>query len=361
MRTFPFDPSKAAGLPSLVTIQRGLVTIRFTTWQQSVTSNTFFFPTAPGANLTGFQFPSDGSQANADVSVMVEPGGIVEPGDGVRGVLDNWPILIELFDPNNLSAGTLPILLGTIGSVDEDTRGMATIAADGQLRLASQRPLTEQYTLTGREDLGDDRCKIPLCVDQDITKFDIQRGQTFQASNALPLLRVADAFGRFRTGSTVEDYHNIYLECTTGGVTDPTTAPSYPTSAGGTVTDGSASFIARNAWTRAARGYALDPFTIQFTELDESRSGDPTWFVLGGIFIRSGALDGFPKLPVRAWNPGASQATLFLPVSPTDVASNTQMEIHAGCNLTRDQCFSRFNNIINLRAETFVPPPNFHA
>ncbi len=316
--------------------------------------------------MTGLQFPSDGSTpSNADVVVMVEPGGIVSPGDGVRGVLDNWPIVIELFDPNNISAGTYTALSGTIGSVDEDTKGMATIAANGPLRLALEKPLTERYALTCRADLGDDRCKIPLCVEQNIAAYDIGRNQDFvrpDITTGSPpgLIHVDDAYGRVRKGTagTVQDYANLYLECTVAGTTDPTTAPDYSGIAvGSTVTDGSASFIVRNAWTRAALGHAVDPYTIVIEAMTEPRASDITWFVLGGLFIRSGKLSGFPKIPISAWD-GVSKVTLSLPVSVTDVPLNTQMELHPGCNLTQDQCFARFNNSVNARLEKFVPPPD---
>ncbi|MDB5612059.1 MAG: hypothetical protein JWP25_8959 [Bradyrhizobium sp.] len=367
MRLFPFDPAKVAGLQALITIQKALTVIRFTTAERAVSMGGFLFPPAPGADTTGLQYPSDGSTpSNADVVVMVEPGGIVSPGDGVRGVLDNWPITIEWFDLNNAAFGTLVTLDGTIGSVDEDTRGMATIAANGQLRLALQKPLTERFTLTGREDLGDDRCKIPLLAEQNIGAYDIGRNQQFVRPDIdTGLLLVSDAFARVRKGTagTVEDYANLYLECSTLGTTDPTTAPDYSgISVGDIVTDGTAAFTVKNAWTRAARGHALDPYTIVIDSMVEPRAILPssdalTWFLLGGVFIRSGPLNGFPKIPIRTWD-GVSTIGLALPVSVSDVPADTQMEIHAGCNLTREQCFSRFNNIVNLRAETFVPPPD---
>jgi hypothetical protein len=79
---------------------------------------------------------------------------------------------------------------------------------------------------------------------------------------------------------------------------------------------------------------------------------------LGALYVRSGNLSGYPKIPIRAWNPATLEVTLFLPVLETDIPAGTQLEIAPGCDLTREMCFSRFNNITNLRAETFVPPPD---
>jgi len=62
-------------------------------------------------------------------------------------------------------------------------------------------------------------------------------------------------------------------------------------------------------------------------------------------------------MPIRAWDPVNFIATLFLPISPADIPGGTQFEVHVGCDLTPEQCNARFNNIINIRAEYFVPPP----
>ena len=67
-------------------------------------------------------------------------------------------------------------------------------------------------------------------------------------------------------------------------------------------------------------------------------------------------MNGFPVIPIKSWSPSTLTVTTFLPIGTNDIPADTQLEIHAGCNLTRDQCQSRFNNITNLRAETFVPP-----
>ncbi len=358
-------------IPYIITIQKALTTLRFSTWNETiVTSDGDTFPPGVGAGVTNLQFTSDGSVANAcDVVIMATDNGPILPGDGARGVLDNWPILVEFVDPTNISGGTYHALSGTIGSVDEDGNGMVTIAANGQLRLAQQKPVCEHFTLTGREDLGDNRCKVPLCLAANIGAFDIGRGQTFftkdgeiiSGSEDMGLLLVSDAYGRFRSGGTsgdVEDYANVVYECTTAGDTDATTAPTYPTTPGATVTDGTAVFTCRDAFTRHARGYAIDAFNIQLDALPDPRATDATWFVNGGIYFRSGNLNGFNKFPVRAWDPDTFIATLFVAIEPEDVPADTQIEIHAGCDLTREMCNLRFDNIINLRAETFVPPPD---
>jgi len=363
MRAIPFSRAPL-GLPALITIQQGLITKRFTTEARSVTIDGVTFAPQPGCTISNVTFPSDASPATADVTVMALPGGLFEPGDGARGVLDGWPISIAIFDTGNPSAGTFELMPGaTIGSVDEDTNGLITIGANGQLTKATG-PLTEHYSLTCRADLGDDRCKVPILGNPDISFFDIVRGETFVRPDIdTGLLAVADAYGRVRTGTagTVEDYANVYFENTVPGDTDPTTAPSYDPTPGNLTVDGTATFIARNSWLRYARGQATGPHTIVLTGLPDARASDPSWYVLGGLYVRSGVLSGFPVIPIRAWDPASFTVTTFLPVSVTDIPADTQFEIYPGCDLTRDMCQARFANIVNGRFETFVPPPDLSA
>lgn len=354
MRAFPFPTDQAVAIPALVTIQRGLTTLRWTTAGTAVVIGSDTWAPGPGASVTSIAFMSDGTQNNADVLIMATPGGLVEPGDGVRGILDGWPISVKLYDPADPGGTAYEVVPGsTIGSVAEDTNGIVKIAAEGQMSKAGVY-VTEHYSLAGREDLGDDRCKVP------ILPADIGRGVAFQTPATLPLLHVNDAYGRMRTDTagTPTDYANVYFECATAGTTDPTTAPTYDPVVGNSTTDGTAVLIARNAWTRHATGQATGTYVVTLDALPDPRASDPTWYVLGALYVRSGNLNGYPKIPIRSWNPDTLEVTLFLPVLETDIPAGTQLEIHVGCDLTREMCFARFDNLDNLRAETFVPPPD---
>jgi hypothetical protein len=219
-----------------------------------------------------------------------------------------------------------------VGSASEDSNGVVRLAASGQL-IKTGIYTTEHYSLACRADLGDDRCKVP------VLPADIGRGVDFVRPDiATGLMHVNDAYGRIQTGSPAT-YANVYYECTAAGTTDPTTVPSYDPTPGNSTTDGTVTFIARNAWTRQVTGQATSPYVITLDALPDPRATDPTWYVMGHIYVRSGVLADYPKIPIRAWNPVTLTATLFLPVSVDDIPAGTSLEISVGCNLTGEMCF----------------------
>ncbi len=349
MRTLSFTDS-ATELPAMITITRGLTTLRWNTSDRDVTIGDDTWTAEGGAQISAVSCNSDGTENNTDILIHTRTGGPVEPGDGARGLLDGWPISIKLFDTADAEGTATEIVPGAIvGSVSEDANGIVTIAASGQL-IKSAVQVTEHYSLVGREDLGDDRCKIP------IMPADVERSTAYVRPDiATGLLHVNDAYVRKLAGSPPV-YGNVYYEITVAGTTDSADVEYDPTP-GNTTVDGEVTVIARNAWTRSATGQALTPFTIQLDALPDPRATDSTWYVLGGLFVRSGALANFPKFPIRAWDPDTLTVTLFLPVATDDIPPGTEFEIHPGCDNTDSMCSVRFDNIVNRRAEGFVPPP----
>jgi uncharacterized phage protein (TIGR02218 family) len=116
--------------------------------------------------------------------------------------------------------------------------------------------------------------------------------------------------------------------------------------------------VVRADYTVSVTGEAIGPYDIQLDSMPDGRASDATWFLMGLVAFTSGTLSGYPDYQIRDWNPSTQRVALFLPVAVEDVPAATTMDISAGCDLTREQCFSRFNNIVNMRAETFVPPSN---
>ncbi len=273
MRSVP--ASTASEMPALITIVRGATTLRWNTSSSDVTIGGDTWIAGAGATLSSFAYASDGTENDADVTIQTETGGLVEPGDGVRGILDGWPISVQLFDPADPAGTACEIMPGSIiGSVAEDTNGLATIKVSGQLALAGVY-VTEHFSLTGREDMYDTRSGV-----------------------------------------------------------DPA------------------------GFTSSTTGQATGTSVITLDSLPDARASDATWYVNGALYVLSGNLNGYPALPIRAWDPGTLEVTLFLPVLEADIPAGTSLQIAAGWDGTPDQRFSRFGDIINMRAEYFVPPPD---
>jgi len=89
-------------------------------------------------------------------------------------------------------------------------------------------------------------------------------------------------------------------------------------------------------------------FTITYTEV---RAVDG-WFVDGVVEWATGENSG-RAMEVKGWTQSTATVTLFLPMPRTVTVGDT-LTIYPGCNKS-SHCKDRFNNIVNMRAEPFVP------
>jgi hypothetical protein len=354
MRTFPFTASTAKGLHAAITFSLYSGDVRLTTANEDVTLGGDLFKAAGAVNLTQILFTSDGTPLGADIRISPENNATVSPdipqilrGWGARGQLDGIPIKIELYDISDPGAGSYDLIPGAfVGSVNEDTNGVIILAVTGPLGLLRGN-VTEVFTLTCKAKFGDDRCKKPLDVPL------VKRNTAYiTQADAASWVYTRQVWARvFQSGS----YHDLVYECTTAGTTHATTQPTYPTSAGGTVTDGTAVFTARaadlasGALLVAATGVALDFFNIQLTA-----TPDPEPTVTGNIIPQTGPLAGF-KMPISAFDFGTNIVTLFEPVAPTNLPSGTQFLIHPGCDKRMTTCRDTYDNLKNIRATPYAP------
>ncbi len=354
MRSLPFNFASATGVHALVTLTKPSETLRWTTWNQSVTIGGNTWSPAAGADQTSIQFTGDGSPSNADLKISAITGGLIQPGEATSGALDGLPVKIEIFDIGNIGAGTFDMVpSATIGSCVEDSNNIVTLAVQGPIALA-QGPLAEQYTLTCKAALGDNRCKVPIVVP------DIGRNQAYIKVSHAGGIIPSQVYGRVKTGilGNNSDYANVYFECTTEGTT-ASIAPTYDPVVGHTTTDGTAVFTARNAFVRWAVGQGLTFFEVQLGAMPDPRASsgsDPThaWFVLGILIPRTGPLVG-RKIPIRAFDSTTFIVTLFEPYALSYFPVGTQFDIVAGDDLLISTCAAKFANSINFRGTPFVP------
>jgi hypothetical protein len=353
MRTFPFSQATAKGLHCAITLSLYSGDVRYTTADQDVVLAGRLFKASSAVNLTQIQFTSDGTPLGADIriapvfnSTLSPDIAQVHPGWGARGQLDGIPVKIELYDIGNPTVGSpssssYDMIPGAfVGSVTEDTNGIIVLAVTGPLGLMKGN-VSEVFTLTCKAKFGSDRCKKPLDVPL------VKRGTAYiTQTSAASWIYTRQVFARvFQAGS----YHDLVYECTTAGTTDATTQPSYPTTAGGTVTDGTAVFTARASLLTAATGTALDFFNIQ---LDATPNPEPS--ITGNIIPQTGPLAGF-KMTIRAFDSGTNIVTLFEPIAPTNLPAGTAFLVHPGCDKILETCRDTYSNLNNFRGTPYVP------
>jgi uncharacterized phage protein (TIGR02218 family) len=90
-------------------------------------------------------------------------------------------------------------------------------------------------------------------------------------------------------------------------------------------------------------------FTITVTE---PRAVDG-WFVDGLVSFTSGENDG-RSMEVKGWTQSTSAVALFLPM-PRPVVVGDTLTIYPGCAKDVPACRDKFDNILNMRAEPYVP------
>lgn len=150
-------------------------------------------------------------------------------------------------------------------------------------------------------------------------------------------------------GSAV--YENRLYRCTTAGTT-ATEQPAYNTTIGAETTDGTAVFVAENAWSRAGSVAEVLDRALFTAAIDEPRAADG-WFDGGVLTWETGDNTG-RAIEVKSWLQAPAEITLFLPpgypVQPGDA-----FRVHPGCDKRLDTCVTRFANMLNFRGEPYVP------
>jgi len=153
------------------------------------------------------------------------------------------------------------------------------------------------------------------------------------------------------TTNTFFDVHEDRLyRCVTAGTTGGT-IPAYDKTLGNLTTDGTAVFIAQDAWTRAATiTEIIDRVTMRI-EVSDARAVDG-WFNYGSVYIESGPNAGLVR-EVKAWSATGGLLELFIE-TPLQLYPGTKIKLYRGCDRRSSTCRGVFNNIINFQGEPFA-------
>lgn len=92
-------------------------------------------------------------------------------------------------------------------------------------------------------------------------------------------------------------------------------------------------------------------FTVVFDDPD-SRASDANWY-RGGVLTWLTGNNAGRNIEVKTWD-GANELSLFLSM-PYNVQVGDTFKLRPGCDKRAVTCRTKFNNIVNMRAEPFIP------
>jgi len=310
------------------------------------------YKASSGYKRTAVQNDSSLAVDNLDIEGIFDDEAITIE-DLRAGLFDSAEVYIFLVNWADLSQGILKMRRGRLGEITLTEQGVFRTELRGLTQFLSQK-LGEVYSPECRADLGDSRCKVPIKVS------DVAR-ETAYSLGAF----VGVATDTVSTGQA--QYENRIYECTTAGTTAALgSEPTYSTTVGGTTTDGTAVFTARQAWTRhAVVDTVTDRKSFTLTSaFDESRAVDD-WFAHGALCFEDGDNAG-RVVEIKSWVQATRTLTLFFQV-PFEITTGTKIWLYPGCDKRATTCSSKFaisgsqdfptttGNIENYRGEPFVP------
>lgn len=162
------------------------------------------------------------------------------------------------------------------------------------------------------------------------------------------------------------DFDDVIYQCTTAGTT-AASQPTYDTTVSNTTTDGTAVFTAEEAWSRACTVTAVDgteprkKFTV--TELTPNTGGPRGGFAddfmnNGAVVFETGNNAGV-SMEIRDFTADDGVTIeqvieLYLDL-PFDIVVGDTLRAYPGCDKRLTTCVNKFDNIVNMRAEPYVP------
>jgi hypothetical protein len=312
-----------------------------------VVSGQTYSPVA-GFQMSAVKHAIGGESASLQIDVAMTIGGTFDTYAVVDGKFDAATVQVDVV--NRASPTTKGLLfLGLIGptsfgalhsAVAFDVRGPA---------VKAKWPFVQTFGPMCRTDLGSDLCRIPL------RPSPVARNTAYVTrANATTVdsysVRVSNG-----GGSTPDQWGNVFFECTTAGTTAGS-APSYSFTVGNTITDGSAVFTCRDAWTRHAKvAEVINQFNIKLDRDPDPRAING-WYNQGAIRMHDG-YSASRAFEVGAWVLSTRILTMYLPLGAANnsslIAVNDWLEIWPGCDFTIAKCSGTYLNSEQFRGEPY--------
>jgi hypothetical protein len=340
VRTFSFSLVNAR-LAHLLTITRSDETVkRVTTYNKTIAISSITWSPVAGLMVGDLTDTNDGTLSNLTFQVGTQTNGTFDPYEIDLGLFEDAHVLLEITNAANPTSKDFDFEGKLNGNVTYDLEGNASFEVLN-LYGTPRDIFVRKYTIEDNVDFGDPRrSKIPTFPSIDLTSNDLHDVAR------LEVLAVGDRRRfRFAGAGNPSDYHNVYLEVTTGGMTG-SGAPTISDTVGATSTDGTVTFTTRNAYARAFQVASLiDERHITIT-VTEPRATDATWYAPGRLIMRNGFCKNRVSV-IDAWD-GISQIELVEPFGNLLTVGNWG-EIAPDYDQTLEMEDTKYNNSNNYR------------
>lgn len=389
------------------------VQIGFTSHDMPVVFEGVTYNPSNGMSSDAVQEKNDFSTNNSSAKIVFSND--VSEHDVRAGRFDGAAVRNFWIDPDHPEYGSIPILRGFIGEVT--LRNGEWEAEVRSLLDYLQLPFGRQYNLECDAKLGDFRCGVNmnpprwapntkwtadiagdarfgavikppvynglwyLCTGgSEVHTFYFPRGITYHGLGADPLagsgFNPFNGFGavwglilaqwyftQISQPSTAPGTPGAVAVTIQGGVTG-TTEPVWPTSIGGTVSDGTLTWTAIPA--KIVEGHCTGVISrTQFQ--DSTRTESAGLFQYGYLEWTSGENLG-KQTEVRNFAPAPSGTFTLIEVMPNPIQVGDTYKVSWGCPKNREICRTRYDNLLNHRGFPDMPTedraltsPNFSA
>lgn len=301
-------------------------------------------------------FSSSAIESKDDMSVdNMEVQGIfnsdsITIGDLRAGKFDFANVTLFIVNYNDLTMGTIILRTGVFGEVISSPQGWFKVELRGMTQLLQQL-IVELYGPECRADLGDYRCTVPI----DPPVWESEHNYIVSVNQVNTNCFVKGHVDLSHTD--YRQYGNVIFQCTTAGQSG-TTEPTWDATVGHTTSDGGVTWTAVAAWTRTGViNTVTDPLNFTVTwDSEDSRDVD-TWYQYGIIQFDTGDNAG-AAFDVKAWTKGTETMTTYVGLGYPG-QSGDRFHVSPGCDKSVSTCITKFNNVLNMRAEPYLPGNDF--
>lgn len=266
------------------------------------------------------------------------------------GKFDFANVTLFVVNYEDITMGTIILRQGVFGEVISSPQGWFKVELRGMTQLLQQL-IIELYGPECRADLGDYRCTMPIDPPVWEPEHTYAAVTNMVNTNCWVKGHVNDSYTDYR------QYGNVIFQCTTPGESG-STEPTWNTTLGATTSDGGVVWTCVAAWTRTGTiASVVDPLNFTVTWDDEDSRDVDTWYQYGIMQFDTGDNAG-ASFDIKAWVKSTETMTTYVTLGyPAQVGD--RFHVSPGCDKSISTCISKFDNVLNLRGEPYLPGNDF--